>query len=85
MSPALAFGRIIPISKLLGNYNNNVIEGETVDIIPISKLLGNYNITADPAMIITIIPISKLLGNYNTLRVFILGVLIISSITILYN
>ena len=54
-------------------------------IIPISKLLGNYNRIECGKRAFTIIPISKLLGNYNSLRVFILGVLIISFITILYN
>ena len=54
-------------------------------IIPISKLLGNYNFGSISQRAFIIIPISKLLGNYNSLRVFILGILIISSITILYN
>ena len=35
---------IIPISKLLGNYNNVLAEAIKTKIIPISKLLGNYNI-----------------------------------------
>ena len=34
---------IIPISKLLGNYNLDDVDNETETIIPISKLLGNYN------------------------------------------
>ena len=76
---------IIPISKLLGNYNANALQITPLQIIPISKLLGNYNAFAKQRRSYTIIPISKLLGNYNSLRVFILGVLIISFITILYN
>ena len=34
---------IIPISKLLGNYNSNLHIYAALIIIPISKLLGNYN------------------------------------------
>ena len=34
---------IIPISKLLGNYNLNSTLKTASRIIPISKLLGNYN------------------------------------------
>ena len=34
---------IIPISKLLGNYNEEVRSSNRLGIIPISKLLGNYN------------------------------------------
>ena len=34
---------IIPISKLLGNYNPRLATAGTHRIIPISKLLGNYN------------------------------------------
>ena len=34
---------IIPISKLLGNYNNSNNTCDIGYIIPISKLLGNYN------------------------------------------
>ena len=34
---------IIPISKLLGNYNRKGFEAFFEEIIPISKLLGNYN------------------------------------------
>ena len=34
---------IIPISKLLGNYNNGSNDAIAEAIIPISKLLGNYN------------------------------------------
>ena len=76
---------IIPISKLLGNYNIGSLFIIVGSIIPISKLLGNYNILVWQKFQRFIIPISKLLGNYNSLRVFILGILIISSITILYN
>ena len=76
---------IIPISKLLGNYNAYGGSMHSRAIIPISKLLGNYNPSLALSKSTHIIPISKLLGNYNALRVFILGVLIISSITILYN
>ena len=35
---------IIPISKLLGNYNWKSYRSTFKSIIPISKLLGNYNI-----------------------------------------
>ena len=35
--------QIIPISKLLGNYNYHNIFLSSNYIIPISKLLGNYN------------------------------------------
>ena len=38
-----AGGVIIPISKLLGNYNLEVRRSRVLGIIPISKLLGNYN------------------------------------------
>ena len=34
---------IIPISKLLGNYNIREFIKQAHYIIPISKLLGNYN------------------------------------------
>ena len=34
---------IIPISKLLGNYNHFHALFSEYNIIPISKLLGNYN------------------------------------------
>ena len=34
---------IIPISKLLGNYNTLTLLNSMLLIIPISKLLGNYN------------------------------------------
>ena len=34
---------IIPISKLLGNYNEPIDYNRQIYIIPISKLLGNYN------------------------------------------
>ena len=37
---------IIPISKLLGNYNCQQINVCRMLIIPISKLLGNYNTKA---------------------------------------
>ena len=56
---------IIPISKLLGNYNLKAGDVITVDIIPISKLLGNYNFAWAQHLDDAIIPISKLLGNYN--------------------
>ena len=56
---------IIPISKLLGNYNYLAVTPQISEIIPISKLLGNYNRLASRALIALIIPISKLLGNYN--------------------
>ena len=36
-------GLIIPISKLLGNYNARAWLLPAPFIIPISKLLGNYN------------------------------------------
>ena len=35
--------KIIPISKLLGNYNYRIEFDKEYTIIPISKLLGNYN------------------------------------------
>ena len=35
--------QIIPISKLLGNYNTELVKAFGPEIIPISKLLGNYN------------------------------------------
>ena len=35
---------IIPISKLLGNYNLSCKDKPLLMIIPISKLLGNYNV-----------------------------------------
>ena len=41
-TPFLPF--IIPISKLLGNYNRIPTLKQTLLIIPISKLLGNYNV-----------------------------------------
>ncbi len=56
---------IIPISKLLGNYNPFMPELIALPIIPISKLLGNYNIREFIKQAHYIIPISKLLGNYN--------------------
>ena len=56
---------IIPISKLLGNYNRTADGNSAHSIIPISKLLGNYNHTGDHRQQDRIIPISKLLGNYN--------------------
>ena len=61
----LNFHDIIPISKLLGNYNKGKQIGITGRIIPISKLLGNYNEASGNAIGLPIIPISKLLGNYN--------------------
>ena len=61
---------IIPISKLLGNYNLRVLDHRIFSIIPISKLLGNYNIKVVELADCRIIPISKLLGNYNNARVF---------------
>ena len=59
---------IIPISKLLGNYNIKAGGQAKVLIIPISKLLGNYNNSFLLKVEPSIIPISKLLGNYNFLR-----------------
>ena len=59
---------IIPISKLLGNYNDVRADLDNRVIIPISKLLGNYNLALRHERGIPIIPISKLLGNYNTLE-----------------
>ncbi len=56
---------IIPISKLLGNYNWTAYQSMLQTIIPISKLLGNYNNQSQDVAIALIIPISKLLGNYN--------------------
>ena len=56
---------IIPISKLLGNYNNDYMHKKLGFIIPISKLLGNYNRDFTDSNGKVIIPISKLLGNYN--------------------
>ena len=59
---------IIPISKLLGNYNVIALIELFRLIIPISKLLGNYNPGATHSAVTLIIPISKLLGNYNSYR-----------------
>ena len=56
---------IIPISKLLGNYNYATARPKPPKIIPISKLLGNYNQHGRHVVRRVIIPISKLLGNYN--------------------
>ena len=56
---------IIPISKLLGNYNVFILVIMSIKIIPISKLLGNYNPRMQSLRLRDIIPISKLLGNYN--------------------
>ena len=58
---------IIPISKLLGNYNEVADDIVRVQIIPISKLLGNYNFGLYFTTFFWIIPISKLLGNYNVM------------------
>ena len=69
MEASLALITIIPISKLLGNYNccrNSRFSG---CIIPISKLLGNYNLGRISFYRSSIIPISKLLGNYNSFEV----------------
>ena len=57
--------QIIPISKLLGNYNHAIAITWLIIIIPISKLLGNYNPPNVSMLNAPIIPISKLLGNYN--------------------
>ena len=61
---------IIPISKLLGNYNIYKSNAPFIYIIPISKLLGNYNEYGNSIPISFIIPISKLLGNYNSQQEF---------------
>ena len=60
-----SFWLIIPISKLLGNYNSARVVNNAEKIIPISKLLGNYNGYQHMHHRHHIIPISKLLGNYN--------------------
>ena len=65
MRKSVVWQRIIPISKLLGNYNSKSRWIQDYGIIPISKLLGNYNAVAEAVEAVPIIPISKLLGNYN--------------------
>ena len=44
MTAPVSIGDIIPISKLLGNYNSQFAHNPGSVIIPISKLLGNYNV-----------------------------------------
>ena len=52
---------IIPISKLLGNYNLIINHKTLIWIIPISKLLGNYNLIICNIPIL-IVPILTLLN-----------------------
>ena len=54
---------IIPISKLLGNYNSRMVISNNPAIIPISKLLGNYNKPGHTVPRGAIISISKFIRN----------------------
>ena len=54
---------IIPISKLLGNYNSNESVTDAVELYQYLKLLGNYNKPGHTVPRGAIISISKFIRN----------------------
>ena len=56
---------IILLSKLLGDYNLEVVSSTGRPIILLSKLLGDYNLKEQEELNWDIILLSKLLGDYN--------------------